>query len=265
MNTNALSHVATAALDSLSGPRHLLLGFRLLLKPGVRGFMLLPLIGNIVLYSLAAVLAFYGVDSALDRWLPEGWDWLRWILFPLIALLLLVVAFFTFTLLGNLILAPFNGILSERVERALTGRVPPADALGTWDMVRRTIRQEARRWLYIGIRVIAVFLLGFVPFIGVVAVPLGLLLGAWLLAMEFAGNPLGNWGLGFVQQKQFLRANRAGMLGFGFTAMGLTLVPVVNFALIPAAVAGMTAYCLRLREAGPTAVPAAPAETPATV
>ena len=65
----------------------------------------------------------------------------------------------------------------------------------------------------------------------------------------FAGNPLGNWGLAFAEQRAFLRAHRGGMLAFGFAAMGLALVPVVNLALLPAAVAGMTAYCLRLREA----------------
>ena len=43
---------------ALAGPRHLLLGFRLLLRPGVRGFMLIPLAGNILLYGIAAALAF---------------------------------------------------------------------------------------------------------------------------------------------------------------------------------------------------------------
>ena len=246
MDITPLSHLA---LDSLSGPRHLLLGFRLLLQPGVRGLMLVPLIGNIIVYALAAGLAFWGVDAALDRWLPASWDWLRWLLFPLVALLLLVIAFFTFTLLANLILAPFNGLLSERVERALTGASRAIEPPMGWATIKRVLRQESRRLLYIAVRVIGVFLLGLIPVVGLIAVPLGLLLGAWLLAMEFAGNPLGNWGLSFAEQRDFLRANRAGMFGFGLAAMGMALVPVVNFALIPAAVAGMTAYCLRLRPA----------------
>lgn len=246
MNAVPLSQLAT---DSVSGPRHLLLGFRLLLQPGVRGLMLVPLVGNIVVYTLAAALALWGVDAALDRWLPQGMDWLRWLVFPLAALLLLVLAFFTFTLLANLLLAPFNGLLSERVERALTGRTRAVEAPLAWATVKRTLRQESRRLLYIGLRVLAVFLLGLVPVVGIVAVPLGFFLGAWLLAMEFAGNPLGNWGLSFPEQREFLRAHRPGMFGFGLAAMGLALVPVVNFALIPAAIAGMTAYCLRLRPA----------------
>lgn len=241
----SLSHLA---LDSLSGPRHLLLGFRLLLEPSVRGLMLVPLAGNVLVYVLAAVLAFYGVDAAFDRWLPASVDWLRWILFPLVALLLLLLAFFTFTLVANLLLAPLNGLLSERVERALTGGTRAVAAPLAWVTVRRVLRQESRRLLYIALRVGAVFLLGWIPLIGLLAMPLGLLLGAWLLALEFAGNPLGNWGMGFAEQRQFLRVHRAGMLGFGLAAMGLALVPFVNFAVLPAAVAGMTAYCVRLRD-----------------
>ena len=135
------------------------------------------------------------------------------------------------------------------MERALTGGTRAVDVPMAWATIRRTLRQEARRLLYVVACMAAVFALGFIPVLGLLAVPLGLGLGAWLLAMEFAGNPLGNWGLGFAEQRAFLRAHRGGMLGFGFAAMGLALIPVVNFALLPAAVAGMTAYCLRLREA----------------
>lgn len=251
-----LTSLSPLVLDSLSGPRHLLLGFRLLLQPGVRGLMLVPLAGNIVVYALAAALAFYGVDAALDRWLPAALDWLRWILFPLAAVLMLLLAFFTFTLVANLLLAPFNGLLSERVERALTGSSRAVDTPLAWSTIKRVLRQESRRLLYIGVRVLGVFLLGLVPVVGLAAVPVGLALGAWLLALEFAGNPLGNWGMGFAQQREFLRANRNGMFGFGLAAMGLALVPVVNFALLPAGVAGMTAYCIRLR-GEPPAPPAA--------
>ena len=73
-----------------------------------------------------AALAFYGLDTALDRWLGPSFDWLRWLLYPLLGALLLAVSFLTFTLVGNLVLAPFNGLLSARVERALTGIAPTA-------------------------------------------------------------------------------------------------------------------------------------------
>lgn len=240
---NLLPHVQAA----WGGPRHMLEGFRLLLRPGVRGFMLIPLLGNTLFYTAAAALAFYGLDSALDRWLPASVDWLRWLLFPVLAILLLVVAFFTFTLVANLILAPFNGLLSEHVERSLTGQAARAPDETVMQAMRRSLRQAVRRLGYIGIRLLGVFVLGFIPVVGLLALPLGLLLGAWFLALEFSDNPLGNWGWDFQRQRELMRAHRAGFIGFGLTAMGLSLVPVLNFAVIPAAVAGMTAYCLHLR------------------
>jgi CysZ protein len=228
-------------------------GFRLLLRPGVRGFMLIPLLGNTLFYSLAAAAAFWGLDSALDRWLPDNVEWLRWLLFPLLAILLMVLALFTFTLVANLILAPFNGLLSEHVELSLTGQAARAPDETVLAAMGRSLRQALRRLGYVAIRLLALFLLGLVPVVGLVALPLGVLLGSWLLALEFSDNPLGNWGWDFERQKRLLRANRAGFIGFGLTAMGLSLVPVVNFAVIPAAVAGMTAYCLQLRAAEPAA------------
>jgi CysZ protein len=248
MNASPMSRPVAGTVALLSGPRHLLLGFRLLLRPGVRGFMLIPVLGNTLLYSLAAALAFYGLDRTLDRWLPATADWLRWLLYPLLGVLLMVLALFTFTLLGNLILAPFNGLLSQRVERVLTGAVTSAPTETIGAAMRRSTRMALWRLGFVAIRIVGVFVLGLVPVVGVIALPLGIGLGAWLLALEFSDSPIGNWGWNLAQQRAMIRAHRAGFIGFGLAAMGLSLVPIVNFALIPAAVAGMTAYCLKLRD-----------------
>ena len=69
----------------------------------------------------------------------------------------------------------------------------------------RSVRQALRRLGYVAIRLLALFLLGLVPVVGVVAFPLGVLLGAWLLALEFSDNPLGNWGWDFERQRALLR------------------------------------------------------------
>ncbi len=245
LQTRLQTHLKTA----WGGPRHMLAGFRLLLRPGVRSFMLIPLLGNALFYSAAMALAFYGLDAALDRWLPADIDWLRWLLFPILAVMLLAIAFFTFALVANLILAPFNGLLSERVEHALTGQVARAPDETVPAAMLRSMRQALRRLGYVAIRLLGVFLLGMIPVAGVLALPFGVVLGGWLLAMEFADNPLGNWGWDFVRQRELMKRHRAGFIGFGLTAMGLSLIPIVNFAVIPAAVAGMTAYCLQLRAA----------------
>lgn len=268
ISTIPLASARALVTEPLSGPAWLARGYRLLLLPGVRGFMLIPLLGNVLLFSLAAFGAVYGLDAAFDRWLPDAVDWLRWLLYPLAAILLLVVAFFTATLLGNLLMAPFNGLLADRVERALTGTSPAQRSGEGWrESMQRGLKDELRRLGYIVIRVLGVFLLGLIPFVGVIAVPLGLLLGAWLLALEFAGNPLGNWGWEFARQRAYIRQRPGRFLGFGFAAMGAAFLPLLNFALIPAAIAGMTAMCLELRRIEAEQVlasdaPAAPPDAP---
>jgi CysZ protein len=87
-----------------------------------------------------------------------------------------------------------------------------------------------------------VLLLGLVPLLNLLAAPLGLLLTAWLLAMEHAAHALGLRRLSLSEQLSFLRLNRIGALGFGFASLGVLLVPFLNLVLLPAAVCGMTLF-----------------------
>ena len=70
--------------------------------------------------------------------------------------------------------------------------------------------------------------------------------GAWTLAVQFADYPLENRGRPFRDTLTLLRANRAAALGFGACATLALAVPLVNFLLVPVAVAGGTLLWLRL-------------------
>ncbi|MDT8372288.1 MAG: sulfate transporter CysZ, partial [Gammaproteobacteria bacterium] len=49
-------------------------------------------------------------------------------------------------------------------------------------------------------------------------------------------------------QRQILKQKRLLALGFGLATLGATMIPIVNFLVIPAAVAGATAlYLERLK------------------
>ena len=53
---------------------------------------------------------------------PTGLGGARWLLWPIFALAVMLVGFYTFALVANFIAAPFNGMLAEAVERYLTGQ-----------------------------------------------------------------------------------------------------------------------------------------------
>ena len=102
--------------DFTKGVRYLLSGFQLITQPGLRPFVMVPLFINIILFTGAI---WYGVgifDTYMESLLPEWLAWLEWLLWPLFALAFMVIVFYSFTLVANLIAAPFNGLLAEKVQ-----------------------------------------------------------------------------------------------------------------------------------------------------
>ena len=118
--------------------------------------------------------------------------------------------------------------------------MPEVPYRGMWSEFRFDLGIELRRLGYSLLCLIGVFLLSLVPVVQLIAAPLGVLVGAWLLAFEFVAHPLGPYRLNLAQQLSFLREHRWTALGFGLATMGALLIPVLNLAVVPAAVVGMT-------------------------
>ncbi len=53
--------------------------------------------------------------------LPSWLSFLNYLLWPLFVVLVVLMVFFTFTMLANIIAAPFNGFLAEKVEVVVRG------------------------------------------------------------------------------------------------------------------------------------------------
>src|SRR5690606_32394551 len=111
----------------LSGPHYLREGVSLVLSPGLRRFVLLPLSVNLILFAALIGLAVQQFGHWVDYFMPRLPDWLaflEYLLWPLFVVLVLVIVFFTFTLLANLIAAPFNGLLADKVAVGVRGGGP---------------------------------------------------------------------------------------------------------------------------------------------
>lgn len=108
----------------LSGPQYLREGLKLVLSPGLRLFVLLPLAINLVLFVGLIYLAGHQFSMWVDTLMPSLPDWLSflsYILWPIFVVLVGFMVFFTFTMLANVIAAPFNGFLAEKVEVVVRG------------------------------------------------------------------------------------------------------------------------------------------------
>jgi CysZ protein len=104
-------------MPSLSGPQYLSEGLKLMMRPGLRLFVLLPLAVNLLLFLGLIGFAVREFNHWVDWLMPSLPHWLsflEFILWPLFVLLVLLILFFSFTLVANLIASPFNGFLAER-------------------------------------------------------------------------------------------------------------------------------------------------------
>jgi len=238
------------------GARYLLQGFSLINQPGVRRFAYLPMLINTVLFSIAiwfGVSNFGGwLDALMPDWLPTWLESvLTWLIWPLFVLLLVIIVFFTFSVVANILAAPFNGILAEMVERNVAGTPPPE--MPWAQMLKdspKMIFNELRKTGYLLLWVIPLVILSWIPGLNLFAPALWLLFTSWTLALDYHDYPMGNHQLDFRQQRSILRNNRGLALGFGGATMLATMIPIVNFLVIPAAVAGATVlYLENLKQA----------------
>ncbi len=234
-------------INPIFGAKYFLQGFTLLIKPGVFPYVFIPLLINVALFTVVLILSI-GQFEHLMAWvmsyLPDWLQWLSGLLWVLFALSLLIVIFFTFSLVGNLIAAPFNGLLSEAVARHL--RSTPAETPATsWAQALtaspKMLWNEGKKLGYFAKLAIPLLVLFFIPGLNLFAPLLWFLFCAWMLAVEYSDYPLGNRGMSFPDQRALLRQYRGNSLGFGATALVMTMVPLLNFIVMPVAVAGATA------------------------
>ena len=160
----------------LSGPQYLREGLKLVLSPGLRLFVLLPLLINLVLFVGLIYFAGHQFSLWVDTLMPTLPNWLsflNYVLWPLFVVLLILMVFFTFTMFANIIAAPFNGFLSEKVEAVVRGvdNSPPFSWSELIAMVPRTLAREMRKLGYFLPRAIALLILSFVPVVNLLMMP----------------------------------------------------------------------------------------------
>ena len=237
--------------DLLAGLAYAWRGLRLVLQPGLRRFVAVPLALNTALFAGAIWYVLARVDALVSRWIPDWLSWIEWLLWPLLAVAAALLVFYTFSLAANLLGAPFNGWLAEAVERRVTGQGPPAFSVR--EMLRQTPRlvgAEARKLGWFLARAVPLGLLFLVPGLNLLAPFLWLAFSAWALALEYLDYPMGNHALLFPEVRARARRRRLLALGFGLGVTALTTVPVLNFLAMPAGVAGATLlWAERLRGA----------------
>ena len=230
--------------DVLTGMNGLLRGYRLLARKGLRRYVAIPFIINIFVFLVLVWSAIEYFDSWVQSLLPASEQWwavlvrgLLWIVFVLFGLL---AVFFTFTLIANLIGAPFNGLLAAKVERLVTGSDVAASSSGFLVGILPAIFGEIRKFGYFLAWAIPLLVLFLIPVVNLFAPVVWFIFMSWMLALEYLAYPMENGGLRFAQTRKLLHRRRGLSLGFGGAVAVALLLPGINLLVMPAAVAGAT-------------------------
>ncbi|MCA9574595.1 MAG: EI24 domain-containing protein [Sandaracinaceae bacterium] len=261
---------ARLGLGFFAGFRYPFRGARFvyLQHPGLVRFWIVP----ILITFLLLTLVFYQLGSHHAEWTdaiwasPEGegvwasvkrglhavFDW--GLTFLLAAAGVLVVA-----ALASIIAAPFNDLLSEEVERRVTGVGGPPFTLSALlrDTVR-TVRVEVTKLVLYACVMLPLFVLQFlIPVVGALLyTAFGFVFTATYFAVDYVDWPATRRGYGVRRRAALVRSRFLPMFGFGAGVYLFLLIPIVNLFFMPAAVAGGTLLFLDLeREAEPEPAP----------
>lgn len=230
--------------NPVTGAGYFFKGLSLLNKPGVRRFVIIPLLINVLIFAGLIWLSadqFGGFIDWMTPTLPDWLLWLTWLLWLIFGLVAFIVLFFGFSILANLVGAPFNSYLAAAVEKYLTGQAPPETGKSVWQDILEAILGELKKILYYLLWAIPLLILNFIPGINLLSPILWAVFGAWMLSLEYTDYPLGNYGLTFSAIRRKISEQRMMSLGFGGAVMLATLIPLFNFLVMPVAVAGATA------------------------
>lgn len=211
-------------------------------QPGVRIYAVMPLLINTVLFASLIWFGYEQFSPLVDYMMsgiPAIFNFLRWIIWIIISTFTAIFIFFTFTPIANIVAAPFNALLSEKIEIRLTGKTIGANS-SFMKMARDSFLSQIRKLVYIIFWSAVLLLISLIPLVNFAAPFLWVIFGSWLLSLEYLDYPMGNHELKFTRQRQILAARKGLSLGFGSSVMVLTSIPLLNFIVMPVAVAGAT-------------------------
>lgn len=237
----------------INGVNYFLEGFKLITKPGLRLYVAIPLLINILLFASCSWYAF-NLFSEWLAWLldkmPEWLAFIEWILWPIFVLTLGTIIFFVFNMVANIVCAPFNGLLAEKTEYFLThdGPVEQTGLSAVLKTIPASIAREFHKLRYYLPRFLLLSLLTFIPGINILV----FIFAAWMMAIQYIDFPMDNHKVVFKDMLALIKSRNLSAIGFGAVVMLSLMIPVLNFIVIPAAVCGASLFWVKeLKERTP--------------
>ena len=239
--------------NTLSGFGYFFRGMGLLTRPGLRRFVVIPLLANIAVFALMAGAIYQAMSGLYIEYTSNfigDWEFLAWIVTPLIWLFVTLLSGYISIFIVLFLTSPFHGLLAERVEEYVTGEaiVNEGSALQMVLAIPRGFLREIQKMVHYVPMALLVLIITLIPGLNVIAPLLWILLGAWMMSLQFVDYPMDNHRLSFGEVRAACSARRSTSITFGAVVAFVSGLPILNLILIPAAVAGATLlWCEELR------------------
>lgn len=243
--TVANNHDASK-IDSASAFLLILQGFKMLLEPRLRPYVAIPILISAALFGTVFTWCFMQIpelQASFESWIQTNlWQWvaslfvyLSWLFWPIAIITGLLLTSYTLVSVVNIIAAPFNALLSEKVEELLG--YPSDEGMSFIASIPRTLFREIRKFVSTLKWLVLLLILLFFPVLNIVS----LLIGAWLMAIQYLDIPADNHQLSFNDFLRILKTQPIKASSFGLSVMLISMLPLVNMVLVPAAICAATA------------------------
>ncbi|NRB40155.1 MAG: sulfate transporter CysZ [Pseudomonadales bacterium] len=223
----------------------LIQGFKLILHPGLKRYVAAPIAVSAAIFGSIFTWCFLQIPVLQDsfegwihanlwEWVAAGFVYLSWLFWPIAIITGLLVTSYTLVSLVNIIAAPFNALLSEKVEEVLG--YPSSEGESFAASIHRTVFREIRKFISTLKWLVLLLVLLFFPVLNI----LSLLIGAWLMAIQYLDIPADNHQLSFTDFLRLLKKQPLKAGAFGLSVMLVSMLPLINIVLVPAAICAAT-------------------------
>jgi CysZ protein len=192
---------------------------------------------NVVLFVILTIL-FINYRAALVDWITPDrfWRWaqvaIEWIFTAIVA----VLGLFLFTIVGNLLAAPFLDAMTERILTGLGETLPPSR--GPLQAFLRALRNQSIKLFFFGAIQLLLLLLWAIPVVGLLHPPLSAILTILFLGFEYLDYPLDARQLPIPRRFEWMVGHFGATFAYGLVLFPVFLIPFVGYACLPLAVAG---------------------------
>lgn len=217
--------------------------------PKLITYSIAPILINMVIYGCVFFFTYKWLLGSIDKWIgidtASGFwaGFLHTVLLIIAFLLLLFICYLLFITVGNLVTAPFNEEISQRVEEIVTNDAV-GHKMGFWEDAYVSIKGEAEKIVFYLVVLFLIFLLNLVPAVGnVLSAILGTVFSFFYNALDFLDFPMTRKKMKFKQKLAVTRSGKLLTYGFGAAAFLMMFLPIVNVFMKPIlVVAGTSLY-----------------------